>query len=98
MLLVRRAWSRWSASSPSVLQLSGLPEFSPNGNRFNLQSQETSARREDLIGILSLENGKVRAEAAFELDMIPRKFRYWASAVLTTTGVRLRSSPGISRS
>ncbi|WP_375497151.1 aldehyde dehydrogenase family protein [uncultured Nostoc sp.] len=40
------------------------------------------ARREDLIGILSLENGKVYAEAAFEVDIISCKFRYWASVVL----------------
>jgi betaine-aldehyde dehydrogenase len=52
------------------------------------------ARREDLIGILSLENGKVRAEAAFEVDMIPKKFRYWASAVLTSYGRALEVEPG----
>ena len=33
-------------------------------------------RREELIQILSLENGKVRGEAAFEVDMIPSKFRF----------------------
>jgi betaine-aldehyde dehydrogenase len=44
------------------------------------------ARREDLIQILSLENGKVHDEAAFEVDMIPSKFRYWASVVLTNYG------------
>jgi betaine-aldehyde dehydrogenase len=44
------------------------------------------AHREDLIQILSLENGKVRGEAAFEVDMIPSKFRFWASVVLTDYG------------
>src|SRR5271156_3450800 len=44
------------------------------------------ARRDDLIHILSLENGKVRAEAALEVDMIPTRLRYWASAVLTNYG------------
>lgn len=52
------------------------------------------ARREDLIGILSLENGKVRGEAAFEIDMIPSKFRFWASVVLTDYGRALEVSPG----
>ena len=44
------------------------------------------ARRDDLIHILSLKNGKVRAEAALEVDMIPPRLRYWASAVLTNYG------------
>jgi betaine-aldehyde dehydrogenase len=52
------------------------------------------ARREDLIRILSLENGKVRNEAAFEVDMIPSKLRYWASAVLTDYGRALEVLPG----
>ncbi|MBW4629669.1 MAG: aldehyde dehydrogenase family protein [Brasilonema octagenarum HA4186-MV1] len=52
------------------------------------------ARREDLIEILSLENGKVHAEAAFEVDMIPSKFRYWASVVLTNYGRALEVLPG----
>lgn len=52
------------------------------------------ARREDLIQILSLENGKVRGEAAFEVDMIPSKFRYWAAAVLTNSGRALEVQPG----
>jgi betaine-aldehyde dehydrogenase len=52
------------------------------------------ARRDDLIRILSLENGKVHAEAAFEVDMIPSKFRYWASFVLTSYGRALEVEPG----
>jgi betaine-aldehyde dehydrogenase len=52
------------------------------------------ARRDDLIRILSLENGKVRDEAAFEIDMIPSKFRYWASFVLTSYGRALEVEPG----
>jgi betaine-aldehyde dehydrogenase len=47
-----------------------------------------------LIQILSLENGKVRNEAAFEVDMIPSKFRYWASIVLTEYGRALEVQPG----
>ncbi|MBV8883568.1 MAG: aldehyde dehydrogenase family protein [Chroococcidiopsidaceae cyanobacterium CP_BM_RX_35] len=52
------------------------------------------ARREELIQILSLENGKIHAEAAFEVDMIPSKFRYWASVVLTNYGRALEVLPG----
>jgi acyl-CoA reductase-like NAD-dependent aldehyde dehydrogenase len=50
--------------------------------------------REDLIDILSLENGKIRGEAAFEVDMIPSKFRFWASVVLTDYGRALEVLPG----
>lgn len=52
------------------------------------------ARAEDLIEILSLENGKVRAEAAFEVNMIPSKFRYWAANVLTDYGRAMEVQPG----
>jgi delta 1-pyrroline-5-carboxylate dehydrogenase len=52
------------------------------------------ARRDDLIHILSLENGKVRAEAALEVDMIPPRLRYWTSAVLTNYGRALEVEPG----
>lgn len=51
-------------------------------------------RREELIQILSLENGKVRGEAAFEVDMIPSKFRFWASVVLTDYGRAMEVLPG----
>jgi betaine-aldehyde dehydrogenase len=52
------------------------------------------ARRDDLIRILSLENGKVNAEAALEVGMIPPRLRYWASAVLTNYGRALEVEPG----
>jgi betaine-aldehyde dehydrogenase len=52
------------------------------------------ARRDDLIRILSLEDGKVHDEAAFEVDMIPHKFRYWASFVLASYGRALEVEPG----
>jgi acyl-CoA reductase-like NAD-dependent aldehyde dehydrogenase len=51
-------------------------------------------RREALIEILSLENGKVRSEAAFEVDMIPSKSRYWASVILTDYSRALEVFPG----
>ncbi|MEP7039302.1 MAG: aldehyde dehydrogenase family protein [Acidobacteriota bacterium] len=52
------------------------------------------AKRDELIQILSLENGKVHDEAAFEVDMIPSKFRYWASVVLTNYGRAMEVLPG----
>ena len=52
------------------------------------------ARRQDLIEILSLENGKVKAEAAFEIDMIPSKLRFWASVVMTSYGRACEVLPG----
>ena len=52
------------------------------------------ARREDLVSILSLENGKIQGEAAFEVDMIPSKFRFWAAVVLTDYGRALEVMPG----
>ena len=52
------------------------------------------ARAPELIEILSLENGKVHDEAAFEVNMIPSKFRYWASHVLTDYGRAMEVEPG----
>jgi betaine-aldehyde dehydrogenase len=60
----------------------------------NQLAERFEARRDDLIDILSLENGKVRAEAAFEVDMIPSKLRYWASVVLTNYGRAMEVRPG----
>lgn len=52
------------------------------------------ARTPELVAILSLENGKVRNEAAFEVGMIPSKFRYWAANVLTDYGRAMEVLPG----
>ena len=52
------------------------------------------ARASELIEILSLENGKVRDEAAFEVNMIPSKFRFWAAHVLTDYGRAMEVEPG----
>src|SRR5262249_40965337 len=60
----------------------------------NQLADRFEARREDLIRILSLENGKVYSDAAYEVDMIPSKFRFWASVVLTEYGRALEVVPG----
>lgn len=52
------------------------------------------ARREDLIHVLATENGKIVPEATFEVDMVPSKLRYWASAVLTDYGRSCEVKPG----
>ncbi|MEG1681624.1 MAG: aldehyde dehydrogenase family protein, partial [Stenotrophomonas sp.] len=44
--------------------------------------------------ILSLENGKITAEAAFELDMVPSKLRYSAATAMLEAGRSLRPKPG----
>lgn len=50
--------------------------------------------RDRLIDILSLENGKVRGEAALEVDASPSKLRYWAAMARTEAGRALQPRPG----
>lgn len=50
--------------------------------------------RDKLLEILSLENGKIKAEAGFELDMIPSKLRYSAATALVEGGRALTPKPG----
>jgi len=57
-------------------------------------AQAFERNRDRLMEILSLENGKVAAEAAFELDMVPSKLRYSAATALLETGRALRPKPG----
>jgi acyl-CoA reductase-like NAD-dependent aldehyde dehydrogenase len=50
--------------------------------------------RDRLLEILSLENGKVKGEAAFELDMVPSKLRYSAATALVEGGRAMTPKPG----
>ncbi len=50
--------------------------------------------RDRLIDILSLENGKVRGEAALEVSAAPNKLRYWAAMARTEAGRATRPRPG----
>lgn len=50
--------------------------------------------RDPLIDILSLENGKVRGEAALEVDGAPSKLRYWAAMARTEAGRAVQPRPG----
>ena len=60
----------------------------------NQMADRFEARRDELVQILSLENGKIVADAEFEVDMLPSKLRYWASTVLTEYGRAAEVSPG----
>ncbi len=60
----------------------------------NQMADRFEARRDELVEILSLENGKVIAESQFEVDMVPSKLRYWASTVLTEYGRAAELAPG----
>jgi hypothetical protein len=50
--------------------------------------------RHALLDLLATENGKVKAEAAFELDMVPPKLRYYAAAALLESGRDVTLKPG----
>ncbi|QNK61116.1 aldehyde dehydrogenase family protein [Pedobacter sp. PAMC26386] len=47
-----------------------------------------------LVDILTLENGKVRGEAEFEFSLVAPKLRYYAAQALTQTGRALETKPG----
>lgn len=57
-------------------------------------AQAFERNRDRLAEILSLENGKIAAEAAFELDMVPSKLRYSAATAVLEAGRSLRPKPG----
>jgi betaine-aldehyde dehydrogenase len=50
--------------------------------------------RDALLDLLATENGKVKGEAAFELDMVPPKLRYYAAAALLESGRAVTPKPG----
>ena len=60
----------------------------------NDMADRFEARSEDLIRILCLENGKVEAEARFEVTMAPSKLRFYAALALTDFGRAMETSPG----
>jgi betaine-aldehyde dehydrogenase len=60
----------------------------------NEMADRFEAREKDLIKILSLENGKVEAEARFEVSMVPSKLRFYAALALTDFGRAMETSPG----
>jgi betaine-aldehyde dehydrogenase len=60
----------------------------------NEMADRFEARTNDLIKILSLENGKVESEARFEVTMVPSKLRFYAALALTDFGRAMETSPG----
>jgi betaine-aldehyde dehydrogenase len=60
----------------------------------NAMADRFEARTNDLVKILSLENGKVEAEARFEVTMVPSKLRLYAALTLTDFGRAMETSPG----
>jgi betaine-aldehyde dehydrogenase len=60
----------------------------------NDMADRFEARAGDLVEILALENGKVKAEAQFEISMVPSKLRFYAALALTDFGRAMETSPG----
>jgi len=60
----------------------------------NAMADRVEARQQDLIELLSLDNGKVKAEAALEVGMIPAKLRYNAALALSEFGRAVEVLPG----
>ena len=52
------------------------------------------AATDELIEILSLENGKIKPEARFEVEMVPGKLRFYAALALTDFGRAMETAPG----
>jgi betaine-aldehyde dehydrogenase len=50
--------------------------------------------RDALVNLLSMENGKIKPEAAFEVDMVPSKLRFYGSLARTDFGRALEPKPG----
>lgn len=60
----------------------------------NAMADRIEERRDDLIDLLALDNGKVKAEAALEIDMVAPKLRYNAALALSDFGRAAEVRPG----
>ncbi|MEU5402421.1 aldehyde dehydrogenase family protein [Streptomyces sp. NPDC005963] len=54
-----------------------------------------AARQDELIALLSRENGKITSEAALEVGLTISKIRYYAALALTESGRALEVKPGL---
>ncbi|MEU3186304.1 aldehyde dehydrogenase family protein [Streptomyces sp. NPDC006923] len=61
---------------------------------FELADRMTE-RREELIELLSLENGKILPEATLEIDLTISKIRYYGALALTDSGRAAEVKPGL---
>jgi acyl-CoA reductase-like NAD-dependent aldehyde dehydrogenase len=59
----------------------------------NSMADRVEERRDELIELLALNNGKIVPEATFEVSMVPSKLRWWAAMALTEQG-RASAMPG----
>lgn len=60
----------------------------------NAMADRVEAREQELIDLLSLDNGKVKAEAALEIGLVPSKLRYNAALALSDFGRAAEVLPG----
>jgi betaine-aldehyde dehydrogenase len=60
----------------------------------NEMADRFEVRSNELVEMLSLENGKVKPEAHFEVDMVPKKLRFAAALALTEFGRAIEVEPG----
>ncbi|MCP3716287.1 aldehyde dehydrogenase family protein [Paraburkholderia sp. CNPSo 3281] len=60
----------------------------------NEMADRFETRTADLVEILMLENGKVKAEAEFEVTMVPSKLRFYAALALADYGRAMETAPG----
>jgi betaine-aldehyde dehydrogenase len=60
----------------------------------NAMADRVEARQQDLIDLLSLDNGKVKAEAALEIGLVASKLRYNAALALSEFGRAAEVLPG----
>jgi betaine-aldehyde dehydrogenase len=60
----------------------------------NAMADRVDARQQELIDLLSLDNGKVKAEAALEIGLVASKLRYNAALALSESGRAAEVLPG----
>jgi betaine-aldehyde dehydrogenase len=60
----------------------------------NAMADRVEARKQELIDLMSLDNGKVKAEAALEIGMVPAKLRFNAALALSEFGRAAEVLPG----
>lgn len=58
-------------------------------------SERMAERRDELVALLSRENGKIPAEAALEIDLTISKIRYYGALALTESGRASEVKPGL---
>ena len=55
----------------------------PSAKALNEMADHFEVRTDDLVEIHSLENGKIKPEARFEVSKVPSQLRFYAALVLT---------------